>query len=83
MFILVNLAALSPGVRQLGHKADNSCLSHAEIKNEWSNTSTRPLAFIMCRIRTSPLAYKIMFLALYLYVNAVTEIVCQGPYELV
>jgi hypothetical protein len=38
------LAVLSPGVKRLGHEADHPPSSSAEIKNEWSYTST----FLVC-----------------------------------
>jgi len=33
-------------VKQLGHEADHSPPSRAEVKNAWSYTSTRPYAFM-------------------------------------
>jgi len=33
-------AVLSPGVKQVGHEADHPPSSSAEVKNEWSCTST-------------------------------------------
>jgi hypothetical protein len=35
--------ALSLGVKRLGREADNSAPSSAEVKNEWSDTSTPPI----------------------------------------
>jgi len=35
--------ALSLGVKQLGHEADHSPPSSAEVKNAWSYTSTQPI----------------------------------------
>jgi len=36
------LGTLALGLKQLGHEADHSCPSSAEVKNEWSYTSTLP-----------------------------------------
>jgi hypothetical protein len=41
------LEALSPGVKWLGHKADHSPSSSAEVKNVWSYTSTPPFVFMV------------------------------------
>jgi len=38
------LEALSPGVKQLGHKAKYSPSSSAEVKNAWRYTSTSPMS---------------------------------------
>jgi hypothetical protein len=35
--------ALSMGVKQPGREADHSLPSSAEVKNEWSHTSTPPI----------------------------------------
>ena len=47
-------AALSPAVKQLGHEANHSPPSSAEVKNERSCTSTPPYAFIACTGTLSP-----------------------------
>ena len=39
-FVQWVLEVLSPGVKQPGHEADNPASSSAEVKNEWSYTST-------------------------------------------
>jgi len=35
-----------PAVKRPGHEADHSPPSSAEVKNEWSHTSTHPYFFI-------------------------------------
>jgi hypothetical protein len=42
---LCTLGALPRGVKRLGHEADNSLASSAEVKNAWSYTSTAPISF--------------------------------------
>jgi hypothetical protein len=41
--LFMGTRALSLGVKQPGREADHSPPSSAEIKNEWSYTSTPPL----------------------------------------
>jgi len=38
--------ALSQGVKQLGHEADHSPPSSAEVKNMWSYTSVPPICLL-------------------------------------
>jgi hypothetical protein len=46
------LGAVFLGVKLLGHEADHSCPSNAEVKNAWSYTSTPPYAFMAwCPVR--------------------------------
>jgi hypothetical protein len=42
------LGTLTPRVKQLGHKADYSPPSSAEVKNAWSYASTPPYIFMAC-----------------------------------
>jgi hypothetical protein len=37
------------GAKQPGREADNSPPSSAEVKNEWSYTSSAPYAFVACK----------------------------------
>jgi hypothetical protein len=46
------LGGLSPGVKQMGHEADHSLPSTAEVTNAWSYTSTPPIFFmIWCLVK--------------------------------
>jgi hypothetical protein len=38
---------ISPGVKQLGHEADHSPPTSAEVNNMWIYTSTPPYVFIV------------------------------------
>ena len=38
--------AISPGAKQSGHESDHTPPSSAEIKNDWSYTSTSPSNFL-------------------------------------
>jgi hypothetical protein len=43
-----------PGVKWLECEADHSLPSNADVKSEWSYTSTPPSAFIACTKTTLP-----------------------------
>jgi len=43
-----------PGVKAVGHAADHSLLSNAEVKNAWSYTSSRQYTFVVwCSTHTN------------------------------
>jgi len=48
---------LSPGTKQMQHKADHSPPCSAEVENEWSCISTLPCANTVCTEKALPLFY--------------------------